>query len=198
MPQRLQRLALVSLLLASFGLWARGARAQEPVEAPDGVSLPLLNLRVSGSVLRPRTSTDGITINTSGGCIYNVSGSAFGVLNVPLDLPNGATVNTLRMYYFDTSASDSTGWFTVYDLYGDVVTEVSVQSSGSSGNSFNDSALINHVIDHSVHSYVLNWRPTVAGNTMQLCGFRIFYNPPLLFADGFESGNTSQWSTTVQ
>jgi hypothetical protein len=143
-------------------------------ESPDGG--PLLSHRVTGSVLRPRTSTDGTTINTSGGCIYNVSGSAFGVLNTPLFLPQGSTVDTLRMYYNDTSASNSSGWFTVYDLYGNVVTETAVNSAGNSGLSFNDAPLNDHVIDYSIYSYVLNWRPIVSGSTMQLCGFRIFYH----------------------
>ena len=134
------------------------------------------SLRVAGSVLRERTSTDGTAVSTSGGCIYNSSGSSFGVLNTPVFLPNGATVETLRMYYNDTSASDSTGWFTIYDLYGNIVDEFSVLSAGSTGYSFSDTAAINHVIDHTLYSYVLNWRPVVAGATMQLCGFRIFYS----------------------
>jgi len=101
------------------------------------------------------------------------------------------------MYYADTSASNSTGWFTVYDLYGEIVEEYSVASVGDTGNSFNDSAPIDHLIDPSLYSYVLNWRPAVAGATMQLCGFRVFYNPPVIFVDGFETGNTSQWSSTL-
>ncbi len=144
----------------------------EAAESPQG---ELRSLRIAGSVLRERNSADGTAVNTSGGCIYNSSGSAFGVLNTPVFLPQGTTVNTLRMYYNDTSASDSTGWFTIYDLYGTIVDEFSVSSSGSAGNSFNDSASINHVINYDLYSYVLNWRPAVAGTTMQLCGFRIFY-----------------------
>lgn len=149
--------------------------ASAPVPEPADLGVQR-SLRVAGSVLRERTSTDGTAVSTSGGCIYNSSGSSFGVLNTPVFLPNGATVETLRMYYNDTSASDSTGWFTIYDLFGAIVQEFSVGSTGSLGNSFNDSAPINHVIDHSLYSYVLNWRPTVTGATMQLCGFRIFYS----------------------
>lgn len=147
-------------------------------QAPEPPELGVLrNLRVAGSVLRERVSTDGTAVNADGGCIYNSIGSPSGVLNTPLFLPNGATVETLRMYYFDTSASNSTGWFTIYDLYGTIVQEYSVTSSGAVGNSFSDSSPISHVIDHNLYSYVLNWRPTVTGATMQLCGFRIFYSP---------------------
>jgi len=41
------------------------------------------------------------------------------------------------------------------------------------------------------------WMPGVSGNTMQLCGFRVGYLTPMVFADGFESGDASAWSATV-
>lgn len=82
------------------------------------------------------------------------------------------------MYYYDTSASNTTGWFTVYDLYGNIVQEWSVSSSGDVGYSFSDSAVIDHTIDHSTYAYLLNWRPNATGSTLQLCGFRVFYTPP--------------------
>lgn len=154
--------------------------APEPTVAasePEPESLGLLrSWRVAGSVLRERNSADGFDVSGSGGCIYNTTGSAFGVFNTPVDLPNGTVIEIVRMYYHDTSASNSTGWFTIYDLYGNIVDEFSVLSAGSTGYSFSDTAAINHVIDHTLYSYVLNWRPVVAGATMQLCGFRIFYS----------------------
>ncbi len=173
-----------------------GVEAAPPAaEAPDGLLVE--NVRVAGSTLRPRNSSDGFAVGTSGGCIYNASGSPTGILNVPLQLPEGANVLSYRMYFNDTSASNSTAWLTVYDLYGAIAEEYSVSSSGSAGNSFTDSAQIDHLINPSLYSYVLNWRPVVAGATMQLCGFRVFYNPPVIFVDGFETGNSSQWSSTL-
>lgn len=182
--------AAAALLVAGATVQAQDPSSAEPANAttPELTSTPavsepepadlgvLRSLRFAGSVLRQRTSADGTDVNVTGGCIYNSSGSSFGVLNTPVFLPDGATVETLRMFYYDTSASDSTGWFTVYDLYGAIVQEFPVSSSGTPGNSFNDSLPIGHVIDHSIYSYVLNWRPNVAGATMQLCGFRIFYS----------------------
>lgn len=116
-------------------------------------------------------------MSSQGGCIY-AENNAFDAFNTPIWLPQGATVNQLRMYYNDTSASNSTAWFTVYNLYGVTVDEWSVNSSGSSGLGFNDSPVIDHKIDYNLYSYLLNWRPVVAGTTMQLCGFRIFYEAP--------------------
>ncbi len=155
---------------------ASEAPLADSVGTPEPADLgELRSLRVAGSVLRSRSSADGTSASLSGGCIYNSSGSAIGVLNTPLQLPDGATVNTLRMYYYDTSDTNSNGWFTIYDLYGNLVEEFVVSSAGTPGNNFNDSAVINRVIDYSNYSYVLNWRPNVAGSSMQLCGFRIFY-----------------------
>lgn len=143
-------------------------------DAPDA----LVSWRVAGSALKPRTNDVSYAVNSSGGCTYVTSGSTFSTWNIQPMLPQGAVVDTLRMYYNDTSASNSIAWFTVYDLYGAIVSEWSVSSTGNFGNSFNDSASINHTIDYSLYSYVINWRPVVTGSTMQLCGFRIFYTAP--------------------
>lgn len=148
--------------------------APQSPEAPDA----LVSWRVTGSALKTRTSDVSYAVNASGGCTYVTAGNAFSTWNIQPMLPQGAVVDTLRMYYSDTSASNSTAWFTVYDLYGAIVTEWSVSSTGNLGNSFNDSAPINHVIDYSLYSYLLNWRPVVTGTTMQLCGFRLFYTAP--------------------
>lgn len=143
--------------------------------------------RITGSALRPRDSVVNFNINSSGGCIYALD-NAFDTFNTPIWLPQGTQVNQVRMYYNDTSDSNSTAWFTVYDLYGEIVSEWAVSSSGNFGNGFNDTALIDHVIDYNMFSYLINWRPSVAGTTMQLCGFRIFHTPPspTIFWDRFE------------
>lgn len=146
----------------------------DDLETPEG----LTSWRVVGSALKPRENDVDYSISGSGGCTYVTAGDNFTVWNVPIALPQGSTIDTLRMYYNDTNAGNSTAWLTVYDLYGEIVDEWSVSSSGSSGNGFNDSDPIDHVIDYSVYAYLLNWRPLVTGSTMQLCGFRIFYNPP--------------------
>jgi hypothetical protein len=185
--------------LAQVNAQERGAPWQTSAEAPAGTPLEsfspadtpavnnqleelegggLISWRVVGSALKPRDNDVTYTSNSNGSCIYVTAGDANTVWNTPVSLPNGSVVNTLRMYYYDTSASNSTGWFTVYDLYGAIVQEWSVISTGSNGNSFSDSALIDHTIDYASYSYVLNWRPIVTGSTLQLCGFRIFYTPP--------------------
>ena len=84
----------------------------------------------------------------------------------------------MRMYYDDTSASNSRGWFTQYNLFGVIVDEWGVSSSGDTGTGFRDTDAIDHEIDYQSFNYAINWRPNDSGNDMQLCGFRIFYEAP--------------------
>jgi len=137
----------------------------------------IADLRVTGSAFRPRNSETTYAAGADGGCMYATANPS-NVWSTPLYLPQGSTVKAVRMYYDDTSATDSRGWFTVYDLYGNRFQEWDVDSGGNSGNGFNDSAAIDHVIDYFSYSYALNWRPNYPGTDMQLCGFRIFYEPP--------------------
>jgi hypothetical protein len=151
-----------------------------PVEVEDvapAASLPLAAIRVAGSVFKPRNSSVGWASTGGGGSIYASSGSPSETWNVPVYLPQGSIVDRIRMYYYDTSSSNCMGWFTVYDLNGNIVDEWSVTSSGSGGNGYNDSDPINHTINYTAFSYVLNWRPLQLGTTMRLNGFRIFYRP---------------------
>jgi hypothetical protein len=138
-------------------------------------------IRFVGSTLRPRQNNVSYTTNGNGSCVYVTAGSANTVWNLPLALPEGSKVEWLRMYYHDTDGLHNTsGWFTKYDLYGGLVQEWAVDSTGSGGNAYAD-VLISptETIDYSVYSYVLNWRPVAVTSTLQLCGFRLFYTAPV-------------------
>jgi hypothetical protein len=156
------------------------------------------SFRIAGSSIKPRSNNVDYQVSGSGGCVFVSGGSATAVWNAPLWLPRDATVNYLRIYYDDTSGSNSMAWFTVYDLYGNIVDEFSVSSDGSAGNGYSDTALIEHQIDYSRYSYVVNWRPNVTGSAMQLCGFRLYYFDPNVFSHGFDHGDTFGWSAVVQ
>lgn len=154
---------------------------EEPIDPEAfGPNAPeaLTDFRLSGTVLKPRADDVSYIPTAGGGCFYASSGNSFRIFNAPVTLPQGSEILAVRMYYDDTSASNSRGWFSVYDLYGDLVDEWSVDSVGNSGNGFNDTDTINHTIDYASYSYVVNWRPYDLGSDMQLCGFRIFYEPP--------------------
>lgn len=192
-----QALLLSAGVLVSAAVQA-GSSREHPHPAPHAPSalpeaavvsgVPLTSLRIAGAALTPRESDVTRAVSGSGGCAYASGGDANTVWSHKVPLPQGAIVSTLRMYYNDTSASNASAWLTVYDLYGSIVDEWSVSSSGNAGNGFNDSATFEHEIDYSVHAYLINWRPVVTGATMQLCGFRLFYVEPVLFRNGFELG----------
>ena len=149
---------------------------EEEVTAP---AQTLASLRVLGSVLRPRDSDVEWHNAGSGGCIYAVSGDDWVVWNTPIYLPQGATVRRVRMYWFDENVPvDCMGWFTVYDYLGVPVTEWSISSEGKSGFDYSSTPDFSHTIDYDLYSYVLNWRPCALGQDIQLCGFRIYYEPP--------------------
>lgn len=193
----LRSVALAAVLLAFLG--ATCAQAKEipssaekraavpkstaPTErAPGGETAVApwdTTLRVPGSVLRPRQNDVSYSSDAEGGALYATSGNASTVFNTPVYLPQGATVEWVRLYYYDNDPADgSYGWFTVYDLYGALVTEWAVQSVDG-GYGYRD-VLVDppHTIDYNSYSYVLNWRPNVLGVNMQLCGFRLYYTAP--------------------
>ena len=135
-------------------------------------------VRIAGSALKPRESNVEWTGSGGGGAIYASSGSALAVFNVPVYLPQGATVRYFRMYYDDQHATaNCSAWFTVYDLYGSVIEEWRVDSS-STGRTYVTTSQLDHTIDYAQYSYVVNWRPYELGSDMQVCGFRIFYQSP--------------------
>jgi hypothetical protein len=136
------------------------------------------NLRFSGSVLKPRTSNVEWHVGGEGGCLYASSGDQYTWFTLPVTLPQGATVRYFRMYYNDQSATiNCAAYFTVYDLYGSIVTEWGIFSSGT-GQSYATTSEFEHTIDYSLYSYVIHWSPNVLGSDMQVCGFRLFYSSP--------------------
>lgn len=185
--------SLMSVLLVFGSVLAQNggkpSSAEGPVTptAPKAIerepSAPTSNssIRFVGSTLRPRENDVSYTTNNNGSCVYVTAGDAWTVWNLPLALPEGSKVEWLRMYYYDADASHNTsGWFTKYDLYGGLVQEWSVSSAGGGGNGYSDVMITpTETIDYSLYSYVLNWRPGTVTNTLQLCGFRLFYTAPV-------------------
>jgi hypothetical protein len=149
-------------------------------QLPQGIeaTTAIADFRVPGTALKRRGSDVDYIPTAGGGCFYASAGNSIRVFNTGLYLPQGSNVLAVRMYYDDTSSSDSRGWFSVYDLYGNLVEEWSVDSTGDFGNGFDDTVEISHTIDYLNFSYALNWRPYDLGSDTQLCGFRIFYEPP--------------------
>jgi hypothetical protein len=134
------------------------------------------SVRYLASTLKPRTNNVNYTTDNQGGCVYVTSGNADTVWNIPLSLPQGNVAEIMRMYFRDNyAASNITGWFSKYDLYGNLVVEWGV-SSTTTGNNWVDVAITPpETIDYGNYSYVFNFRPNAASPELMLCGFRLFF-----------------------
>jgi len=133
---------------------------------------------VAGSALRPRDSSVEWGTGGSGGCLQLASGATYVIFNVHLEVPEGARIEYLRLFYYDTSASNSQAWVTLYDDDGGYDDVTNVASEGNTGYGTALSEYFEHIINTTNYSYVLNWRPNVVGSTMQLCGLRVAYRLP--------------------
>jgi hypothetical protein len=135
-------------------------------------------LRIPVAAIRPRTSNVEWQVGGEGGCVYASSGEARTWWSAPLYLPEGSTLRYFRMYYNDQNGSlDCEAYLTVYDLYGRVEVEWGISSSGTA-QSYVTTAQLDHVVDYSLYSYVIHWRPLDLGSDMQVCGFRVYYVKP--------------------
>lgn len=144
-------------------------------DSPDDVVQAFDYFTVAGTTLRPRSSASTWTYG-SNGCVYRSAGSD--LFNTELHVPNGVTLNYLRLWFYDTSGSSQTAWITRYRPSTPSTEDlVSVLSSGNAGQGTALSALINHVVDNVNYAYVLNWSPGANGSGMKLCGLRVAYTP---------------------
>jgi len=136
------------------------------------------SVRIAGSAVRPRESDVEWRVGGDGGCIYAASGDVSTWWNTPVYLPQGSTVKYFRMYYNDqTTLANCHAFFTVYNLYGEIVDEWGI-SSTYTGQNYATTSEFTHTVDYEFYSYVVNWRPNTAGTDMQVCGFRIYYHTP--------------------
>jgi hypothetical protein len=158
------------------------SRGLLPVSPPDAVFAPRSPFgtgasfyHVPGSVFVP---TDSLTLMVTGyyGCFYLDAGYAY-ALNAPLEIPDGARLVELRMFYHDTSAGGMDGWIYRYnDLSTTMESIAYVESVGDTGHS-SSYTTIDHTVDNFNYKYVLMVRINGATSDLQLCGMRVAYYP---------------------
>jgi hypothetical protein len=130
---------------------------------------------VAGATLVPRASSTDWTY-PGNGCIS--AAAANDIFNIHLPIPNGSRIDYLRIYYYDTSSSNSQAWVTTYNGAGGFSDLTTVSSAGNTGYGTMLSPFVNHIVDTANNSYVLNWRANQIGSTMRLCGMRVAYRDP--------------------
>lgn len=96
-----------------------------------------------------------------------------------LDVPHGARIEYLRLFYYDTSPANSQAWITTYNAQGSLTDLTTITSTGATGYGTTLSPQITHVVDTANNAYVLNWRANQLGKSMRLCGLRVAYRLPV-------------------
>lgn len=173
-------LAVVLLVLATSVALADNGQSSNAVPdnpagsniTPEAFSIQFYYFNAAGSAFAPRDSSTSWDYQ-SGGCVS--AGVGNDIFTLHLDLPQGARIDYLRIYYRDTSAANSRAWVTTYDGAGNFSDLTAVDSTGNGGYGTTLSPYVGHVVDKLNRSYVLNWRPEQTGASMQLCGLRVAY-----------------------
>ncbi len=127
---------------------------------------------VAGTTLKPRDSATTWDYHGAG-CVSAIGGND--IFNIHLDLPEGSRIDYLRIFYYDTSSSDSMAWITTYDGAGGWSDLTDVSSGGTGGYGTSLSSYVGDTVSNLNNAYVLNWRSNQTGSSMALCGLRVAY-----------------------
>lgn len=129
---------------------------------------------IAGASFHPREAATTHQYNGSG-CINRTSTNGFFVSD--LQLPEGAEIDFLRLYFDDTSDdNDAQAWIYAYDGLGGFSQITTVASSGTPGQSSAGSGFFSYVVDNTAESLGL-----VAGvgsasdSSVTFCGVRLRY-----------------------
>ncbi len=151
----------------------------------DGASAPQQTFSyymVSGPGLQPR-STANDQVYSSSGCSYMSTGSSTGLLTgTGMHLPNDSVIKFIRLYYYDTDASNGVDAFLTRYAPGSAVQDlVSTGSTNAfnSGSGFTVSTEITETVNAASYSYILYAWPDIASTALRYCGIRVaYYAPP--------------------
>jgi len=120
-------------------------------------------------------------------------------LVAPVELPSGSKVTTLMMDVGDAGSGTVETWFhRCPSGQGGCIPLAYQDTVGMPG----DTQLfvnlpVPEIIDNDANSYVVAAHLTGGTFDPLLGSVRLLYAPPGIFADGFESGDTASWSTSV-
>ncbi|HPH95047.1 MAG TPA: hypothetical protein PKW33_02230 [Anaerolineaceae bacterium] len=150
-----------------------------PLEDPALVS-PYSYYTVSGTTLRGRDNLSTL-VYAGSGCSYAISTATDQVFNTPLQLPDGATIKYLRLYFYDNDPNAQLmGYLTYYqpglNVYDYIYLATGVTATGGLG--YMDSPEVTLTVDNSAYAYALIVRAGASGVKIKFCGMRVAYLPP--------------------
>lgn len=131
---------------------------------------------VPGTAFRPINSATAYASDGSG-CLYQ-NGGTVEQFHAPVYLPQGATIKSIRMHYYDASVGEM-GLSITQFFHG--IGSFNFASASSSGTAGFGSTLSNEVtvtVEPETTNYVLMWQPSFALSAQQICAVSIAYYPP--------------------
>lgn len=150
----------------------------EEVELQRGPEAPQAQFfkRATGSNFQPRDSDTTYSYGGAG-CLRRDSNVGDSWFTLDLQLPDGAEIDFLRVYYYDTDATyDVNSELWAFDGAGGTALIAEADSSGSAGYSSAGSGFFSHTVDNINESLaVLAAVQGGVGSTLELCGIRIRY-----------------------
>jgi hypothetical protein len=155
-------------------------------------------LRAAGSNFAPRDSDTAFSYGGAG-CTQRDSNLGDSWFTYDVQLPDGAVIDFLRVYFNDTNAScDINSELWAFDGAGGITLLAEANSSGAPGFSSAGSDFFAHPVNNLQQSLVVVVSiQGGVGASVQNCGVRLRYQSPTIFGDGFESGDTSAWDNEV-
>ena len=147
----------------------------ELMESPESQGVSVFQ-RIAGSNFQPRDSNTTFSYY-GGGCMQRNTNVGDSWFTVDLQVPNGALLDYLRVYYYDNNATyDIHSELWVFDSAGGTSLIAEADSSGTPGYSLAGSDFFAHTVDNTNETLVI-----VAsiqggvGSTLALCGARVRY-----------------------
>jgi hypothetical protein len=157
------------------------------VEAPGATSgLVDSYWRITGNMFHPTNSASTYAYDmSSAGCmVAPVPVTAF---NAPFNLPTGAVIKRIDVYYRNSVASSSQhGYaflqpFTGQGSLGDSILAQTRSGSQTGVGYFSDSSSpVSVLVNNATNAWVLGWWP--GGTDQSICGIRVYYAGPPGFA----------------
>lgn len=143
--------------------------------APDASAVQVTLFKsIAGSNFHARETTTTYSYGGAG-CTYRTSPSGFLVSD--LQLPEGAEIDFVRLYFDDTNASDDAHlWLYSYDGLGGFNQITTVSSSGTPGQSSAGSGFFSHIVDNTAESLGFVAGTDSADDTsVRICRVRLRY-----------------------
>jgi hypothetical protein len=147
----------------------------ELMESPESQGVSVFQ-RIAGSNFQPRDS-DTTFSYFGGGCMQRDANVGDSWFTVDLQVPNGALLDFLRVYYYDIDANyDINSELWAFDSAGGTSLIAEADSSGTPGYSSAGSDFFEHAVDNLNETLVIVTSiQGGVGNTLALCGVRVRY-----------------------